>query len=97
MDQYQFALTVDWDQKDHDTYQAKTAAFFEELAKLNAEESLSKDEILAAAVIGYTIWLSSTHECVAYAERWECYAPSNCNDWRCTSNQICSWINVCTQ
>lgn len=49
MDEYRFALTVDWDQKDQAVYKAKTDAFFNEMANLIAQDGLSKDEILAVA------------------------------------------------
>lgn len=161
MDDYQFALTVDWDQKDQAVYQAKTDAFFAELAKLIAEEGLSKEEILAvaekkmankaqlealklklalagnvsssqelgkvlqesvkgmysqgaswngvavlpilgglalAAIIGYAIWFSATHECVAWEDRWECSSSSYCDDYGyCSSHDSCGWEPYCTQ
>lgn len=49
MDEYQFALTVEWDQKDQKVYQAKTDAFFAEMAKLIAQEGLSREEIVSVA------------------------------------------------
>lgn len=49
MDEYQFALTVEWDQKDQKFYQAKTDAFFAEMAKLIAKDGLSQEEILSVA------------------------------------------------
>lgn len=49
MDEYQYSLTVEWDQKDQKVYQAKTDAFFAEMAKLIAAEGLSQAEILAVA------------------------------------------------
>ncbi|MFL5785777.1 MAG: hypothetical protein ACJ76H_14260, partial [Bacteriovoracaceae bacterium] len=44
MDDYQFALTVEWDQKDQAVYQAKTDAFFAEMAKMIADEGLTKED-----------------------------------------------------
>lgn len=49
MDEYQFALTVEWDQKDQAVYQAKTDAFFAEMAKLISSEGLSNQEVVALA------------------------------------------------
>ena len=49
MDDYQYALTVEWDQKDQKVYQAKTDAFFAEMAKLISQEGLSQAEVLAIA------------------------------------------------
>lgn len=49
LDEYQYALTVEWDQKDQKVYQAKTDAFFAEMAKLISEQNLSKEEVAAVA------------------------------------------------
>ena len=49
MDEYQYALTVEWDQKDQKVYQAKTDAFFAEMAKLISSEGLSQEEIVGVA------------------------------------------------
>ncbi|MES2527220.1 MAG: hypothetical protein V4598_09030 [Bdellovibrionota bacterium] len=49
LDEYQFALTVEWDQKDQKVYQAKTDAFFAEMAKIIASEGLSREEIVSVA------------------------------------------------
>lgn len=162
MDEYQFALTVEWDQKDQAVYQAKTDAFFAEMAKLIASEGLSKEEILSvaekkmankaqlealklklalagkvsssqelgkvlqdsvkdmyaqgaswngeavlpilgglalAALIGYAVWFSATHECVAYDSRWECHSYQNCDSYGdyCYSDSSCGWEDYCTQ
>lgn len=160
MDEYQFALTVEWDQKDQAVYQAKTDAFFAEMAKLIADEGLSREEILGvaskkmtnkaqlealklklalagkaqnskelakvlqdsvkdmyaqgaswngeavlpilgglalAALIGYAVWFSATHECVAWDQRWECHSSSNCNDYSCSGYESCGWEDYCTQ
>lgn len=162
MDEYQFALTVEWDQKDQVIYQAKTDAFFAEMAKLIVSEGLSKEEILSvadkkmknkaqlealklkltlagkanssaelgkvlqgsvkdmyssgaswngealmpiglgllvAAVIGYAVWFSATHECVAYDSRWECHETTNCDSYGnyCYSDSSCGWQDYCTQ
>jgi hypothetical protein len=49
LDQYQYALTVDWDQKDQVVYEKETKAFFERLGSLVNEQGVSKAEILALA------------------------------------------------
>lgn len=46
MDDYQYALSVEWDQKDQAFYEAQTKAFFEKMGKLIKEDGLSKSEIL---------------------------------------------------
>jgi hypothetical protein len=162
MDEYQFSLTVEWDQKDQKVYQAKTDAFFAEMAKIISQEGLKQEEILAvaekkmknkaqlealklklalagkassnaelakvlqdsvkdmyqsgaswngeavlpilgglalAALIGYAIWFSATHECVAYDSRWECHAYDHCDAYGeyCYSDSSCGWEDYCTQ
>ncbi len=160
MDEYQFALTVEWDQKDQAVFQAKTDAFFAEMARLMSEQGLTKAEILSlaekkmknkeqlealklklalagkagsskelagvlqesvkgmyqsgaswngdavlpilggialAALLGYAIWFSATHECVAWDERWECRSSSTCDDWGCDGYESCGWESYCTQ
>ncbi len=159
MDEYQFALTVEWDQKDQKIFQAKTDAFFAEMAKLMSEQGLTQAEVVAVAekkmhnkvqlealklklalagkavnsaelakilqdsakdmysagaswngdavevlgvialvaIVGYAIWFSSTHECVAWDERWECSSSSTCDDWGCDSFESCGWEDYCTQ
>ncbi len=49
LDEYQFALTVEWDQKDQKVYQAKTDAFFAEMAKVISQEGLSREQIISVA------------------------------------------------
>ncbi|MES2527222.1 MAG: hypothetical protein V4598_09040 [Bdellovibrionota bacterium] len=49
LDNYQYALTVEWDQKDQKFYDAKTAAFFKELGSLIQEKGLKQEEIIALA------------------------------------------------
>ncbi|MFL5784522.1 MAG: hypothetical protein ACJ76H_07940 [Bacteriovoracaceae bacterium] len=161
MDDYQYALTVEWDQKDQAVYQAKTDAFFAEMAKMIADEGLTKEQILSvaekkmqnkaqlealklklqlagkasnsqelagilqssvkdmysrgaswngdvlpmvgigllvAAVIGYAVWFSATHECVAYEDRWECNTNNYCDDYGyCSGTESCGWEPYCTQ
>ena len=46
MDEYQYALSVEWDQQDQAFYDAQTKAFFEKLGKLIKEDGLSQEEIL---------------------------------------------------
>ena len=44
IDEYQYALTVDWDQKDEKFYEERTQIFFNQMAKL-IEAGLSQKEI----------------------------------------------------
>lgn len=46
MDDYQYALSVEWDQKDQAFYDAQTKIFFEKMGKLIKEDGLSQAEIL---------------------------------------------------
>lgn len=46
MDDYQYALSVEWDQNDQAFYDAKTNAFFEKMGKTIAAGNLSQEEIL---------------------------------------------------
>lgn len=141
LDNYQYSLSVEWDQKDQNFYDAKTKEFFATLEKLVKEEGLSKDQILTvvesrsankntvealklkfsllnknssteelssivrdsakdlysqgaswngeviipvavgllvAAAVGYAIWWSATHECVAYENQYVCNTYNNC-------------------
>lgn len=141
LNDYHYALTVEWDQKDAAFYEAKSQEFFAQMSKLIKEEGLSQAEVLKlaeskmdkasvealklkfsllskgssaeelaqtikessknlyaqgaswngsviipvavglviAGVIGYAIWFSVTHECVAYEERYVCNTYNNCN------------------
>ncbi len=162
MDEYQFALTVEWDQKDQKVYKAKTDAFFAEMSKIISQEGLKQEEILSvadkkmknkaqlealklklalagkanssselanilqssvkdmyqsgaswngeavlpilgglalAALIGYAIWFSATHECVAYESRWECNSYSECDTYGdyCWTEESCGYQDYCTQ
>lgn len=47
LDQYQFALTVEWDQRDQKVYQAQTQAFFVEVARLMRDEGLTTESVVA--------------------------------------------------
>jgi hypothetical protein len=49
LDNYQYALTVEWDQKDQKFYDAKTQAFFAEVGSLIKEKGLKQEEIIALA------------------------------------------------
>lgn len=141
LNDYHYALTVEWDQKDAAFYEAKSQEFFAQMTKLIQEEGLSQAEVLKlaeskmdksavealklkfsllskntsaeelaqaikessqnlyaqgaswngsviipvavglviAGVIGYAIWFSATHECVAYESRYVCNTYNNCN------------------
>lgn len=46
LDDYQYALTVDWDQKDEAFYNAKTKDFFEKIGKLIKEDGLSQEQVM---------------------------------------------------
>lgn len=141
IDDYNYALSVDWDQKDAKVYEAKTNEFFAKLQKLIKEEGLTQTELmtvvenkmgnkealaalklklsvlssattaeqlsqiikdsskdlysrgaswngdatgpvilglLVAAVVGYAIWFSATHECVRSEPRYTCNSYNNC-------------------
>lgn len=49
VDEYQYALTVEWDQKDAKFYDAQTTAFFTKLQKLMKEEGLTQQQVLDLA------------------------------------------------
>lgn len=49
VDEYQYALTVEWDQKDAKFYDAQTTAFFAKLQKLIQDKGLNQDDIMAFA------------------------------------------------
>ena len=46
MDDYTYALSVEWDQKDQAFYEAQTKNFFEKMSKLINEQGLSNAEVL---------------------------------------------------
>jgi hypothetical protein len=46
IDEYQYVLTVEWDQKDQAFYQAQTDAFLEKLSELIKTKGLTKEQIL---------------------------------------------------
>lgn len=46
MDDYQYALSVEWDQQDQAFYDAKTNEFFAKMGKLISSEGLTQEEIL---------------------------------------------------
>lgn len=46
MDEYQYALSVEWDQEDQAFYEAQTKAFFDKMGKLIQEDGLTQEEIL---------------------------------------------------
>lgn len=153
LDEYQYVMTVEWDQKDQAFYERETKAFFEKLSKALSEGSASKESILALAeskmknkealnalkfklslltnvnsqeqlaqalkesskdfygkgaswsgdveiilaaagiiaVIGYIIWFSKTHECVAWEQRWECRTTND----EYSSYTTCGWEDYC--
>ncbi|MFL5785778.1 MAG: hypothetical protein ACJ76H_14265 [Bacteriovoracaceae bacterium] len=49
LDAYNYALTVEWDQKDQAFYNAKTQEFFASMTKLIKEQGLSQAEVLKLA------------------------------------------------
>lgn len=49
LDNYQYAMTVEWDQKDQKFQDAKTQEFFAEMGKLIQEKGLKQEEIIALA------------------------------------------------
>ena len=49
VDEYQYAINVEWDQKDVKFYDAQTVAFFGKLQKLIKEDGLSQSEVLEFA------------------------------------------------
>jgi hypothetical protein len=143
LNDYHYALTVEWDQKDAAFYEAKSAEFFAKMTKLIKEEGLTQAEVLklaeskmdkatvaalklkfsllsqgssaeelaqtikessknlyargaswngeailpvavglvVAGLIGYAIWWSATHECVAYEQQYVCNTYNNCNTY----------------
>lgn len=159
-DQYQYAMTVEWDQQDKAFQEAQTKAFFQQLSRLMSE-GLTQKEVLAmaeskmankealealktkltvlnrfespeelakflsqnskefyakgaswngsvdpmtvlivigvAALIGYAIWFSATHECVAYDQRWECSSDTYYDDYGSYTDTSCGWESYCTR
>jgi hypothetical protein len=49
LDNFQYAMTVEWDQKDQKFADAQTQAFFAEMGKLIQEKGLKQEEIIALA------------------------------------------------
>jgi hypothetical protein len=172
LDDYHYALSVEWDQQDDKFYQAQTSAFYAKLKQLIMEKGISQEQILSlvegkvndkaalealklrlslanytsspeelarivresskdfyaqgaswsagstitivggllvAAVIGYAIWWSANHKCVAYEMQYVCQNYSNCHygsyydsyygGYYCygPGYTTCGWANVCTQ
>jgi hypothetical protein len=48
-DDYQYAITVDWDQKDQNVYEQKTQEFYQTLAKLTTQKGLTSAAVLELA------------------------------------------------
>lgn len=158
-DEYQYALTVEWDQKDQTFHEAQTQIFFSRMSELMTQ-GLTKDDVQAfaekkiqdpralealklklnlltqvsghqelartlsqnadefyargaswsgrvdpimllgglalAAVLGYAIWFSFTHECVAWGERWECNSDTTYTDYGSYTDTVCGWRSYCT-
>lgn len=46
LDEYQYALTVEWDQKDQVVYERETKAFFKKMNSMMATQGLTEAEIL---------------------------------------------------
>ena len=164
LDNYQYAMTVEWDQKDQKFSDAQTEKFLAEMGRLIKEQGLKQEEILAlaekkiankqtieamklklaligdvknsselasvlkevskdmysrgaswngdvvltaglvvlvVAVVGYAVWFSATHECVAWSERWECDTYRDCGyDYYgsiCYTDTTCRWVDYCTR
>lgn len=51
MDEYRYALTVEWDQKDQKALEAIKASFGSEVKKIVAEEKLSSEDIDRKSVV----------------------------------------------
>lgn len=49
LDDYHYALSVEWDQKDQAFYDAQTKTFFANIEKLIKEDGLSQDQIMKLA------------------------------------------------
>ncbi len=49
IDEYHYALSVDWDQKDQIIFQKMTDEFLAEMGKIIASEGLTKEQVLAVA------------------------------------------------
>jgi len=164
MDDYHYALTVEWDQKDQQFYDQHTKAFFESMSQLIREQGLSQEEILnlvekkmnnkaminaiklklsllkevktsdelatilkessgdlytqgaswnggvmissaiwivAIAAVGYGIWWSATHKCVAYSNQYVCEGYCGGGGYSngyggCFSYETCGYRDVCT-
>lgn len=154
IDEYQYAMTVEWDQKDPAFQKAQTEAFVEKLNLLVKKQGLEKEELeklvdkkivnkqaLAAlklklsvlssassskelasllsehskdlyiqgaswngdattvlsvvavvVIVGYLVWFSATHKCIAYEERWEC----NTSHTGSSSHSSCGWETYCS-
>lgn len=159
-DEYQYALTVEWDQQDKSFQEAQTKAFFQKISLLMSE-GLTQEKVLAmaeakmankealaalkakltvlnrfespeqlakflsqnskmfyaqgaswngsvdpmtallvvgiAAIIGYAIWFTATHECVAYDQRWECSSDTYYDDYGSYTDTSCGWESYCTR
>lgn len=49
LDEYQYTMTVEWDQKDQEFHEKVTKAFFDKMGVLVSEQGLHKEEVLAFA------------------------------------------------
>lgn len=170
IDDFQYTMTVEWDQKDQKFHDAQTDLFLKKLSEIIKKEGLTKDQVIAMAekrvqdkqafeamklkmtllnknasaeelavtlketskefyskgaswngdaaliiplalfaiVIGYAVWWSATHECVAREDQWQCDTTEYCADYDTDwdGNSYCSWweedtdcgyVSVCTQ
>lgn len=171
LDDYQYSLSVEWDQNDQNFYDQKTKEFFGKLEQLIKEEGLTQDQMIAlvekkvnnpavvnalklklsllgkgastndllalikdsskdmyaqgaswngdvvytviagllvAAIVGYSIWWDTNHECVSYESQFVCNTVQSCTGSyfdpytgvyvTCTPypQTVCGWKNVCT-
>ncbi len=49
LDEYNYVLSVEWDQKDRSFYEAETAKFLQKVSQLMREQSLSSSDLLSLA------------------------------------------------
>lgn len=171
LDDYQYSLSVEWDQNDQSFYDLKTKEFFGKLEQLIKEEGLSQEQMLSlvekkvnnpsvvnalklklsllgkgattddlvslikdstkdmyaqgaswngeivytvvagllvAAIVGYSIWFDTNHECVSYETELFCHFVQSCTGSYYDSytgvfvtcapypQNVCGYRQVCT-